>query len=166
MPRIQVTQNTVLAAVVARLRTVLSLPDNRCFETTNPLSAVPTTRPAHWFVTVCAGDGIFDEGMQDGGGQEQLMEDAETIVTVYSPIKLDRVDHDHALLQDESRGLLELKRLVLATLVNHDLENDDGDTFLRQLIPAKHATKPEYDPDKGIGWLSIAFRTSFDWELS
>lgn len=165
MPRADIEQGDVLERFVARISERLSLEKGRCF-----IVAMPELRASppggEYFVTVAPGTGSFDVELQIGGGEFQCTEEWQVLVTVYSRIKLDQSGHDDRLLVDAGRGLYKLKRLVLKALVGNDLETDGGDTFLRQLLYVISCGQPEYDKEKQIGWLSMVFGVSWDWDLS
>lgn len=167
MARIDVSQDEVIESIVLRLRTLHTLGERQCYETIEPLSPAIVPPGGDFWLTVSPGGGQFDESMQIGGGQSQLMEDAEVIVTGYSRVRLDSTDHDAKLLRDASRGLLVVKKKILQ-LVADDLvlPAPSTDVFLRQFVVARSATAPQYDSDKSIGWLSIYFGISYDWDLS
>jgi len=166
MARVDIAQADVVDRLVAHLRETLGLNDRQCYETVE--LEVPGLMPkgGEYIVTVALGDGVFDVEHQEGGGANQLTEQVTIEVTVYTRIKLDPVDHHGYLLGDDRRGLLELKRKILQALVGIDLEDAAGDTFLRQFLYAKAAAAPVYDPEKGIGWVSIYFGVDYDWNLS
>lgn len=166
MARVDVQQDEVLERFVARLRDQLNLGPSHCFIVSDPALRVPPPVGGEYFVTVAGGAGQFDDGMQDGGGAEQLMETWTVTVTVYTRVKLDQSGHDDKLLVDTNRGLLRLKRPVLKALVGHDLVTEDGDNnFLRRFLYAISCGHPQYDAGKAIGWLSIDFGVAWDWDL-
>lgn len=162
MARVDVTQETVLKRIVVRLRRQLRLNRSRCYETLEPEApAIQPVGGGH-FVTVAPGDGQFVEGEQ---APPNVTEEWSVLVTVYTRIKLDRLNSDQELLRDASRGLLVLKRKILKALVGHDLTTRAGDTFLRQLLFARHCNRPQHDSERHIGWITIEFGVPFDWEL-
>lgn len=164
MARINVSQATVLDAVVARL--ISQIPDfnaANCF-----ISAVPSPelQNAHnLFCTVWVTEGKFDESIIEGAGQEACAENAGVLVTVSNKVKLDQKHHHKMILEEASRGLLVLKRLILKALVVHDLATG-SDTFLRNLTMPTSSPQPGYDEKAGVAWLPIVFSTDFDWDLS
>jgi len=163
MSRVDVTEIEVVTAILARLRSQLKLSENQCWFTTDP-SIIPDLPPGgEYFATVAIGDGQFPDGEQIAGN---ITEDTSIGVTIYSRMRLDRTDKDIALLAKKDNGLFALKKKVLAALVGHDLTNEDDDTFLRQLLHALDCTRPVYDKTKAVGYLTIAFGVSFDWELT
>ena len=168
MARVDITQDRVLQAVVARLRKELTLDEASCYLTFSPL-VPPTVQPGgDWYVNVSPGQSEFDEGMQIGGGQEQLMEDMLVRVTAFVRMRLDRAERDDRMLLEGVRGLTQVKLKILKALVAHDLVDPklESNVFLRQLVVAASADKPDYDEEKAIGWQTINFRVAFDWDLT
>lgn len=89
-------------------------------------------------------------------------------VTAYVRMRLDRAERDFKMLLDGVRGLSEVKKKILKALVAFDLVDPklESNVFLRQLVAAASADKPEYDDENTIGWQTINFRIAFDWDLS
>lgn len=166
MTRIDVTQEVVLARIVARLRDVLDLPEHRCYETLEPLADPPIPKGGDYFLTVSPGDGRFDVAMQEAAGAEQLQELASVTVTAYSKIALDPGDRATEILHKVSRGMLPLKRGILAALVGHDLLDEDGNSFLRSYLYAIQSWRPRYNADSKIAAVAVAFGTDYDWDLT
>ncbi|WP_321376943.1 hypothetical protein [Trichococcus shcherbakoviae] len=163
--RIDIDQSTVLERVVAQLRSALNLGERQVYETldTNYLPRIPTG--GAFFLAVSAADSTFPEGEQTPGN---LTEDWGVFVTAYTRIKLDSTDRDEKTLRDASRGLLSIKRKILAALVGQDLTTEDGDTFLRQTLFARSCGRPEAKemPNKvPIGVITLEFGVSFDWDV-
>jgi hypothetical protein len=165
MPRIDITQDVVVERVVARLRDVLDLPDSRCYETLEPLIDPQIPKGGDFFLTVSPGNGHYDVGMQNGGGRDQLMEQSSVSVTAYTKIRLDAADRATKLLHEVHRGVLPLKKKILDALVGVDLEDAEGNTFLRQPLYAMQSWAPRYNQDSGIAAIAVAFGTDFDWDL-
>lgn len=165
MARVDLTQSQVLQAIVAHLRDTLDLNNRNCYESLMP--DAPPTLPVggEIIVSVAPGEGQFVEGEQQVGN---ITEEWTIIVTAYSRIRLASTDHDFETLQDDQRGLLEMKRKVLQALCGDDPTTDDEDanTFVRQLLYAIRADRPQHDRDKEIGWISIIFGVDFDWDLT
>lgn len=173
---------TLLLQVEARLieRVKLNgaamLGEGNCFITEEPIppdSYFPTGNLA---VTVCLGDGQFDEGMYDGGGANQLCEFGTLIVTAFARNKIDQPPRAKNALLNESRGLLaKLKPAILqAILVDdpaarilapwHPLKN--GSPFLRGAIMPRASAGPRQLG--GLDWLglTLTFGVEFDWDLT
>lgn len=166
MARSDVTYNEMIEAILRRLRTELGLNERTCYETLHP-TAVSIPPGGEFFVSVSPGDGEFPEGHQIGGAENQCTEDGTIVVTMFSRMQLDGADYAPSMLRDESKGLMEIKRLVLKALVGWDATTaDDESTFLRQLITVLSSTAPMYDEKNGYGFLSLTFRAGFDWDLS
>lgn len=169
MARVDVTQEVVLDRIIERLRSQLALNDRQCYETLDPNSppAVPTG--GEYFLTVAPGDGEFPDGEQ---AAENITEDWSVTVTAFSRIHLDQTDHDKEVLRNASRGLLAVKKKVLAALVGHDLAEQDTDTFLRQLLYISRCGRPELVSRDGanrgiaLATLQLDFGVSFDWDLT
>lgn len=163
MARVDVTEVDVVTAILARLRSQLKLNERQCWFCLDPL-AVELPPGGDYYLTVAPGDGSFPDGEQVAGN---ITEDWSVDVTIYSRMRLDSTDHDDKLILDNSRGLFSLKKKVLAALVGHDLATvEDANTFLRQYLHALNAGRPNYDNSKAVGWLTITFGVSFDWELT
>ncbi len=166
--RIDVEQSIVLERVVAQLRSALNLGERQVYETLdqNYLPRIP--KGGDFFLAISAGPGTFPEGEQI---PENITEDWSVFVTGYTRIQLDSTDHAEKILRDTSRGLLTIKRKILAALVGQDLTTEEGDTFLRQTLFAKSCTQPEVKepPDSKLtmqfGIITLEFGVSFDWDL-
>jgi len=159
--RVDVTQTDVLELVVKHLREQLELNERTCWETIEPL-AVQIPRGGPFFVTVAPGEGQFEPGEQ---APRNITEEWSITVTGYTRPKVDSTDHDEKLLRDAARGLLVVKHKILKALVGEDIQNKNRDEFLRQLLYAQHSSRPQFDKEKGIGWISIDFGVEFDWDL-
>jgi hypothetical protein len=165
MVRTDQTQLVVMASIVTRLKSALSLSENQCYETIEPLAPPVVPTGGDYFVTVALGHSSFSEGEQVIGN---ITEDATLTVTAYTRIRLDESKSDKYLFRDTTRGLLTLKKNILTALVGQDLveTSDPAEEFLRELLRAESSTAPNYDREKQIGWISIDFALSWDWNLS
>ena len=166
MARIDVTQEKVITAIALRLRAELNLPESQVIETVEPLSPPKLPPGGDYYLTVSPGDGVFPEDLQDGGGDSQLNEEAEIIVTGLSRVKLDQTNSDKAVIHNAEQGLLPIKQLILKTLAGQDPALPSGDKFLRQFLLARRSTQPTYDEDAGVSFISVTFMASFDWDLT
>lgn len=166
MSRVDVQQSIVLERIIARLRSALKLNDRQVYETLSEdfLPRIPVG--GEYFVAVSLADGVFPEEEQVPGN---ITEDSGVSVTAYTRIKLDSTDHAEEILRNARRGLLPIKRKILAALVGQDLMTEEGDTFLRQVLFARSCTRPQVKemPDNRatIGVITIDFGVSFDWDL-
>lgn len=158
-------QATILDALVSLLQTKLLLDDRHVYQTTAPPgSSSGNPQSGDFWVTVMPGGSSFADGQfQDGGGAAQVTDFAEAIVTGYTRIRLDNTDRDNLLLGDLNRGLFPVKQKILGALVGQQLFDDENNPLLRSLLAATRAEAPAYDKDQATGWVSIAFRTDFDW---
>lgn len=165
--RIDVDQSTVLERIVAQLRSALDMNERQVYETISPqfLPRIPTG--GDFFIAVSPADSTFPEDEQTPGN---ITEDWGVAVTAYTRIKLDSTDRDEKMLRDANRGLLAVKKRILAALVGQDLKTERGDTFLRQMLYARSCSRPEpKELPKGdipIGIITLEFGVSFDWDLT
>jgi len=169
MSRVDVEQVDVFEALVLYLRRALGLNDRQCYETLDPYSPTIPKGGDYW-VTVAPGEGQYDVEHQIGGGEDQLTEESVVTVTAYTRIKLDSTDHDENLLRDARRGVFVLKHKILKALVGADIPKG-SDTFLRQLLYARHAHAPQIlegskDNRLRLACISIDFGVDFDWDLT
>lgn len=170
MARVDVEQSVLSARLTAWLRDQLALPPNRCYETIDPLGVQAAPGGEYW-ISIAPGDGQFDESFQEGGGEDQLVEDAVFTVTAYVRIHLDQTGRDEKLLRDAGRGLLSIKKVLLKALASADLATEDGDTFLRSTIKIVSASRPQILQENRsggayLGVIQIDCRASFDWNLT
>ena len=167
MARINITQADVFQSILTRLQTALGLNDRQCFAVARPQDAPPIPPGGDYFATVAFGNGSFPDGEQTPAN---ITEDTQAIVTVYNRLRTDSTNQDAYLLMDATRGLMPLKKLVLAALVGQDLTNKANQTFLRQWC---HVTRSSIDIVKlgdgdgmPYGQLQLDFGISFDWDLT
>jgi hypothetical protein len=179
MGRIDIDQATVLQAVIDRLQAALKLSDRQCYPTARPQDVPAVPIGGDYFVTVSPGGGTFDlEEQVPGVAATELTaaiagnvtESSDVTVTAYSRIKTDSTGHDRDMLMDATRGLLPIKKAILSAMCGQDLEDADGNTFLRQLIYAQGCSAPDIVQLPGseatYGRLSIMFGVSWDWDLT
>lgn len=161
------TQSEVLLAVLERLQTVVDgLNQVNCFLALDP---VPPEFPAQSrFATVSPTDGSFDDGMLDGGGELQTLEQTGVSITLFYRTASDMLKSDVNLLTQEAEGLLEQKRQILKAFTNHDLEVN-GRKLLAEPMRPIHAANPMKESDlrkNRIGFLQLTFSTQFLWDLT
>jgi hypothetical protein len=161
MSRVDVEQSVVIDRILSRLRSALSLNDRQCYQVINPLD--PALPSGDFFVTVSPGAGSFPSGEQI---PTNVTEEGSIVVTVYVRMRLDSAGHDDYALSDSQRGLYACKRKVMTALVGQDLQNLDGNTFLRQYLHILSNGRPDVDRKNGIAWWSFVFGTSWDWDLT
>lgn len=161
------TQAEVLLRVQARLISAISsLNVSTCFLTLEP--EPPMEVKGNLFLTVCPMSGQFDEGFMVGAGQAGALESAGVIVTIWSACKLDKAGEAGTALTDATRGILAVKRKVLAALTSHDLLNSSGQPMLTAYMKPVSSDVPRasvYNTDQKLG-LPLAFSTEFIWDLS
>ena len=166
MARIDAGQIDVLNAVVSRLQEVLDLTDRQCYPVAREQDVPSIPVGGDYWLTVAPGDGTFEPEEQVEGN---ITENAEITVTAYTRIKTDSTGHDRYLLMDNARGLLSIKKNILAALCGHDLATTGGDVFLRQWLHAKRASAPDLASagrDGNVfGVIRVTFGVIFDWRL-
>jgi hypothetical protein len=118
-PKIAATQDVVLLAIVAQLIASVTEPE--------PLTAancfVSLLTPTEWqpgplWVQVAPGAGQFDTDAVSAGGQNNTPEDATVAVGLFSRPMLDAAGQDVQALTNNAIGLMQLKRGILAALVD------------------------------------------------
>ncbi len=173
MARVDVTQLDALNAIIAHFISDLSLDASRVFLTIDPL-AVRVPRGADWWLTVSVGEYTFKQELLTGGVFEQCTEETTFTVTAYMRMHLDQADHDDQLVLDSTRGLFELKRIILKSMASVDLQVA-GNEFSRELITPQFSRAPmvvsvadaeSADDGLQIGVISVTFGLIFDWDLS
>jgi hypothetical protein len=162
-----VTQVEVLASLILRLQTALSLTDRQCYEVARPDDVPVIPVGGSYFLTVAVGGGTFEPEEQAAGN---ITEDAEVYVTAYTRIKQDSTGHDRYLLVDDARGLLAIKKLILSAVCGQDLLDEDGNTFLRQWLHVRSCTAPNLvdlpQSDKAFGSIQLTLGVIFDWTVA
>lgn len=160
---IPTTQEAVLQAIVDRLREQLDLNPSTCFLSIDP---EPCANISHnLFLTVSPDGGQFREGEFAGAGENLVIENTHAVITIFSQIRLDRVEHATSFLTDNARGVLTMKRKVLKALAGHILVDTDGNALLVDYLEPVSAPRPQSDRAK-IGDVQLWFSTNFHWDLS
>ena len=167
MARTDISQADALDAVVLRLQTELTLSERQCYPVARAQDVPSIPVGGNFWLTVAIGGGTFIPEEQSAGN---VTEDADCIVTAYTRIRTDSTSHDRDLLLDDARGLLAIKKLILAAMCGHDLLDPEGDSFLRQLVFARNCSNPDKvnipDATGAFGQIQITFGIMFDWSLS
>jgi len=167
MARTDISQADALDAVVLRLQTALTLNERQCYPVARAQDVPSIPVGGNFWLTVAIGGGTFIPEEQSAGN---VTEDADCIVTAYTRIRTDSTSHDRDLLLDDARGLLAIKKLILAAMCGHDLLDPEGDSFLRQLVFARNCSNPDKvnipDATGAFGQIQITFGIMFDWSLS
>lgn len=164
--RSDVTQSAALLAIVDYLGSALGLNERQCYPVARE-EDLPSLPPGgDFFLTVALGDSRFVEGEQTPGN---ISEESSVTISIYTRIRLDSTGHDRYMLLDDARGLLAIRNRVLAVLVGQDLTDSLGRPFLRQLLFAQSASRPELleAPNKGglLGVQRLTFGMHFDVDL-
>ena len=168
MARIATTQLAILEAVkrriVAQCGPMLNENTVIITDAEEPPDGTQNSTVATLWVT----DGNFDEALHEGGGADQTVEYAGVEITLFSRNWSDRKGLGAQSLREASRGLLELKRSLLAAFSAHDLQDADGNELLVNLMAPLSAARPRKTThkDKPLADLQLAFSTDFLWDLS
>lgn len=166
MARSDSEQADILDAVVARLvDQVDAVSEKTCFIAITP---VPPYFPAdNIFVTVSTTAGTFPEDLLVGGGINQCTERTGVLVTIFSRKRTDRAGQDREVLNEETRGLLRLKRAVLKALTGHDLQWQQSNVLRSLLLPTESSPGEPVDAEGNkMTAISIRFSIEFDWNLT
>lgn len=164
MARINIKQADVQTSLTAALVSGLAIDATRMLEVVDPLRPPDLLPTGDYFVSVSIGEGNFPIDEQ---GAAQLNENTQVLVTAYTKLRLDNPGSEHELLHHATRGVLFLKKRMLAILAGVDLTTNAGaDTFLRDRLLIRHASAPNFDPAPGVGWITITCEVNFDWDLS
>jgi hypothetical protein len=167
MVRRQSNQTEVLEAIRVRLSCFLSLPDEAVYHTYSPNEFPVIPRPGHYALSVSFGQGGFNEQLQFGGGQGQLVEDLIISVTGYTIIQTDRADRSKMLMTDPNRGLISvIKKNILGALTDYDPQDSIGDHILVSHVTILSSSGLSYDKDTGQSMIRVNCRVPFSWDLS
>jgi hypothetical protein len=162
MPQTDTPQPVAYENIVLLLRWQLGLNEARCYEVARPQDITTVPPGGDYFLTVAWGDSDYPRGEQFPGN---FTENAQITVSIYTRVKRDRAAHDRFLLLDEKRGLLVVRNLVHAALINQSA----GISNIRSPIEAIHSTPGDLvqgGPDSvDMGVLRATYAVGFDCQL-
>ena len=172
MARVNITKTAALKAIIAHLKSDLSLEEHRAFYSIAPVS-VRVPQGSDWWLSVSGNDGEFDQELLTGAVIEQCTENSSFTLTAYKRLHYDETDHHDELVLRAGEGLEDLAKLILKSLAGVDLQSE-GNEFSRELFSPQSISAPDVlypegeDEDEkiGIGFISVTFGLSFDWDLS
>lgn len=155
--------SSILAAIVARLiDQVTEFNAANCYLSINP-DSLPSG-PGEITCVVAPTSGTFDQGMIEGGGDEQNTSDGGVIVKIHSPVQLDEADRDTVFLTDASLGLLSFAKQAMQALSGWSPDDGGGNETTRDpLHPAGYAFQRD---GRKLGACELTFHLKFDWDLS
>lgn len=171
-PQAQVRPTTaieVLSAVVAKIQATVPLLGNEstCFISDTPEASAEVQD--NLFATVSMGSGQFDQGIMDGAGNMGVAELSTVMVTVFSRIEVDQIEHFSRGLTDPERGLLTLKQQILKALAGKNLDgglfNGFGSLLLMEHLGPRQAIHPGSRNRDDMASFSLAFDAKFSWNL-
>lgn len=155
-------QAGVHTALVTYLETQLAIDGSRVLELVDPMSPPDLLPTGPYFVSVVIGEGTFPFSEQ---GAPQLNEEFQLTSTAYTKLWLDAPGSEHELLHEATRGLLYLKKQLLKALAGANVVVN-ANSFLRDRITIASASRPDFDPLKGVGWVAVTCDVSFDWDFT
>ena len=162
LSRTPVSQADALQALVAKLRSDLGLSEPRCYFSLSPFVPPKIPRAGDYVIAVSPGASTFPEEEQHTAF---CIEHQFVSTTIYTRVELDPVDKAEQLLLEATRGLYQVKRLVMKSLVGADLLHQ-GQPFLAQLLRLESAQEPNYDQQKRVAWLELVWRMTFHHDLT
>lgn len=166
MSRIDASLDVILDAVRDRLAAnIADATDPNCFVSMDPLELY-NGRPGDFYYVVSPFGGKFDEGLIDGGGQNQVTDESTIAITIHSIQNLDRPDEDQLFLSDRNLGLLPRFRQVLKVMTAADLQDKAGNEItFEPIIPRGYEIGRERG-ENPTGWIQLVLKVTFDWNLS
>jgi hypothetical protein len=161
--RVDGEQGDLLDAVVkALIDNVPQLSSKNAFISIYP--SPPYKVPDNVFVTVSPGASSFPEEFIVGGGQKQCAEDATVLVTIFSRFQCNQAGQERNALNEQTRGVLRMKRAILKALVAADL-TVNAQPVLRNLVMPKQSGAPEYAGEEQLISVALSFGLTWDWDL-
>lgn len=153
----EITESTLLNTIITRLKTQLTLGDERCYPVNEP-NTVKVALPGSgdYILQVSLGE---PEYPQDEQAAEVCIERIPVEVTIYTGIKLDRNGRNDEGLKSTTRGMFPIRRLVLKALVGYAI------TGLASLLYASHSSRPQQDVEAGITWQTVYLYADCDLDL-
>lgn len=173
---IDATDFDLLTAVKARLREKVKKlePEGLIGLTDSPIPPTAYFPRGELFSTLCFVGGQFDKRLYDGGGANQLCEQKQLVVTVFSRVKIDQPPRLEYAMLDAERGMLAAyKPQVLAAILVDDPTAEIlqpwqplkiGKAILRGSIVPDRCQGPVEVNGDWLG-LSLFFDVEFDWNL-
>lgn len=165
MARIDKDLTGILESVRKRLTSKLHDANSpNCFIALDPLELY-NGRPGDFFYVVSPFSGTFDEGLIDGGGLNQVADEASIAITIHSIQNLDRPDEDAIFLNHADLGLLGRFKEVLRIMVAADLTDDEGNEITFEPVMPKSYSIGRERGENPTGWIQLVMKVKFDWDL-
>lgn len=161
---------SVLNAVVARLQSQVTLPDNATFLNNDTcfiwlVDGDPPPAASNVFVTVEPDGASYDESLFIGGGENQVMEETGIAVTIHSSVRLDPGNRDKEFVRHAQYGVLATYKKVLKALSGHNLLVGGAPVLREYLRPQGRGRVTRRGNDR-FGEMTAVFSISFDWDLA
>lgn len=163
------THEAVLSAVVRKLQSEIAefASESTCFLCDSASPGVEVNEAL--FCTVAPADDTFDVRSPIGSADLGIVENAVIVVTVWSRVMLDRLDHASRTLTDSSRGLLAFKQRILRSLAGSQLYADAPANTEPLLIELLHPTRSSHPisrkGDDDLRSFALTFTATFNWDL-
>jgi hypothetical protein len=154
----------ILWRFVHRLRDKLTLTEEACFATDDPLNVYAATAPDIAYIVTYEGSSFNSDGDQHA---QLLLETSYISVTLFNRLhSIDESGRSESLIARNTKNLFEMKRRVLGALVGWrlDIEGQD-DIEICATTKATRCSKPElFAPREGgefVAMMSLTFSTSY-----
>jgi hypothetical protein len=152
------SESEILQGVLRHYRERSGLPADAVHLAIEPLAPPMIPKGGGYWLTVAPGASHFPhDEVHDAVTMRQIL---DLHVTGYVRMRLDRPDRETSLILDPDRGVGKIKRLILT--LSHVVIYDESDLPINVTISPVGASAPSYDPEQGIGWLSVQFAAEFD----
>jgi hypothetical protein len=164
------SQLKVLNAAVLKLRVDLAdiLTYDTIFVSDTPWPIVEVND--RLFCTVCPASASFEEDLNAGGGDVQVVENSVLQVTVWLRMDVDQYDRTSQAFTDPNRGILVLKQRILTSLAGKQLYGDYPASTIpllwEWLKPTQSMHTPSREHEDSFSSFSITFSAPFNWDLS
>jgi hypothetical protein len=160
---------TLFNAIIARLIAQLSLNESAVLFSIDPHPKAARS-PADLTYVVSPLSGSFDDLMIEGGGTAQCTANTGFTITIHSHLQLDEPQQDKYTALDNSLGLIQAGTLVIKALMRSNAAGGweptdaSGNILVRdQIAPAGWEFGKE---NRAHMWMTISFKTVFDWDLT
>lgn len=195
MARVDITEAEVMEIVVDYLRTTLDLNERQCYETVSPLTPPLAPLSEWWLSVSPGEGNFDEAMQSGGGRHQvteewQLLVTGYTRIRLDSTDRDMQVlrEANRGLLQIKRRILWAMaqidlhkpyveepivgwdemtpeEKIIAAREAARGRRANIGDTFQRKFLVVRHAGKPDYDEKNQVGWLTVFFEMSHDWDL-
>ena len=136
---------------------------DNCFITIDPGAEPPVNAGDRSIAVICEG-GSFDQGLLEGGGEQQAGIELSIATRVYSPSQLDVPRQDAQMLTNSAVGVMGMVTNILKALTNWSPLDGNSSRLTRDpLLPVATAVSKD---GRRIAWFEVQWRVFFDWDLT